>query len=287
MTVPSSLPVTARAGTSASPIAVTALLAVTAFLAACGGPSGLAAAGLPADGPTRTPVGSPLESPATGGAPAPAQGRSAADLLRAARAAFAGASSVHVTGTLVKGVQGYELDLRLKGAAGGTARIVPSTSAPGSTPHPEVRVIRIGDVAWVGGNLGFWRGVTGDEAQARRRVGSWVKVPADGGNFGEYVAFTQPGTVTALLPDPARPADLEPAVPFEGRLAVPVVVDRTTRLTVAADGTPYPLQLSGLTSDESASRFLNFSDYGAALQLQAPDGGPDAGPVEPSNGTGS
>ena len=282
MTVPRSRPVTGGAWPLRLPLAA-ALLAVAALLVGCEGSSGLTAAGLPVDGPTRSPTGPPLKPPSSPGSSGPAQTRSAADTLRAARAAFAAAPSVHVTGTVVKGAQGYELDVRLKGAAGATARIVPSTSAPGPRPHPEVRVIRVGDVAWVGGNLGFWRSVIGDEAQARRRVGSWVKVPADGGNFGEYVTFSRPETLTALLPDPAQPATLEPTVPFEGRLAVPVVVNRTTRLTVAAQGTPYPLQVSGLTPDESVSRFLNFSDYGAPVPLRAPN----AGEVEPGTGTGS
>ena len=264
------------------PLAAAFVLAAT-LLVACEGSGGLTAAGLPADGPTRTPAGPPPQPGPSVASPGPAGTRSAADLLQAARAAFAAAPSVHVAGTVVKGAQGYELDVRLKGDAGATARIVPSTSAPGPGPHPEVRVIRLGDVAWVGGNLGFWRGVTGDEAQARGKVGSWVKVPVDGGNFGEYVAFTRLETLTALLPDPAQPAALEPRVPFEGRLAVPVVVNRTTRLTVAAEGTPYPLQVSGLTPDESGSRFLNFSDYGAPVPLRAPN----AGEVEPGVGTGS
>ena len=283
MTVPRSRPVTGGAAPPPLPVAAAAFLAAATLLVACEDSSGLRAAGLPADGPTRTAAGSPLEPPTSAGPPGPAQTRSAADVLKAARAAFSAAPTVHVTGTIVKGAQGYELDLRLKGADGATARIVPSTAAPGPSPHPEVLVIRIGDVAWVGGNLGFWRSVTGDEAEARRRVGSWVKVPADGGNFGEYVAFTRPETLTALLPDPAQPATLEPTVPFEGRLAVPVVVNRTTRLTVAAEGTPFPLQVSGLTPDESVSRFLNFSDYGKPVPLRAPD----TGEVEPGTGTGS
>ena len=283
MTVPRSRPVTLGARPLPLPAAAAVFLAAATLLAACEGSSGLTAAGLPADGPTRTPVGSPLEPTGSVGSTGPAQTGSAADILQAARAAFAAARSVHVTGTVVKGDQGYELDLRLKGADGGTARIVPSTSAPGPSPHPEVHVIRLGNVAWVGGNLGFWRGVTGDEAQARRKVGSWVKVPADGGNFGEYVVFTRPETLAALFPDPGQPASLEPTVPFEGRLAVPVVVNRTTRLTVAAEGTPYPLQVSGLTPDESVSRFLNFSDYGAPVPLRAPSDGE----VEPSTGPGS
>jgi hypothetical protein len=267
-------------------VAGTAVLMAAALLAACAGGRGGAEAGAPGDGPARTPGGPSLE-PSPGGSPRPAGGLPAGDLVRAARDAFAAAPSVHVTGTVVKGAQSYDLDLRLKGTAGGTARIVPSTSGPGTGSHPEVRVIRIGDVAWVDGNLGFWQAVTGDVARARTLVGSCVKVATDGGNFGEYVTFTQPATLVALLPDPKAPATLEPPVPVEGRQAIPVEVDRTTRLSVAAEGPAYPLQLSGLTSDETVSRFLNFSGYGAPVRLSAPScatGEPGTGGGEPGSG---
>jgi hypothetical protein len=41
--------------------------------------------------------------------------------------------------------------------------------------------------------------------------------------------------------------------------------------------------VSGLASDASVSRFLNFSDYGAPVALRAPT----AGDVEPQASTGS
>jgi len=293
MAVPRSHPVTTRPTVPARRfpplVAGTAVLMVTALLAACGGGRQPTAAALPGDGPARTPGGPSLE-PSPGGEPGPVPTRPAADLVRAARDAFAAAPSVHVTGTLVRGAQSYELDLRLKGAAGATARIVLPRPTPASGRPSEVHVTRIGDVAWVGGNLGFWRAVTGDEARARRLAGSCVRVAADGGNFGEYVAFTQPGTLAALLPDPAQPATLESPVPLDGRPSVPVVVDRTTRLSVAAQGPPYPLRLSGLTSDETVSRFLDFSGYGAPVPLRAPScgaGEPGSGGAgEPRSGAG-
>ena len=279
MAVPRSRCVTAPPRRRPTLVAGTAVLMAAALLAACGGGRGPAAARLPNGSPTRTP-GSPSPEPSAGASPGPAPSLPAANLVRAARDAFSSAPSVHVTGTLVKGDQSYQLDLRLKGAAGGTARILPSTPAPSPGPPPEVRVTRIGEVAWVSGNLGFWRGVSGDEAGARRLVGSCVRVAVDGGNFGEYVAFTQPATLAALLPDPAEPAIVQAPVPVDGRPAVPVVVGRTTRLSVAAEGRPYPLQLSGLTADETASRFLDFGGYGAPVPLRVPD----CAAAEPGNG---
>jgi hypothetical protein len=249
--------------------AVPAAAALVALLAGCGGGNTeLASAGLPGDGPTGTATTAPavVEPPPTGS-------RSAADLLRAARAAFAAAPSVHVTGTAVRGSDAYVVDLRLKGAAGGTATI--------RTSGQTVNVVRIGDIAYVGGDLAFWRGVTGDDAQARAMVGSYVKVPARQGNFGQFTVFTQPDVVTAVLPDPAAPATVGPRTTIGGRAAIPVRAGDGSTLSVAATGPAYPLRLDGLASGQVV--FLDFSDYGADVPLVAPPvksvvtGGPGQG----------
>jgi hypothetical protein len=246
------------------------LVLAGALVAGCGGGDGLTRAGLPGDGPTGTSTGPPAPEPAdpapsppgSGSAPAPVDGRSAAQLLQAARAAFAAAPSVRVTGTAVRAGDSYVVDSRLKGSAGGTATI--------RTSSGTVEVVRIGDVAWVGGDLAFWRSVTGDAARARRSVGSWVQVPARQGNFGEYVAFTWPDAVGALLPDPARPATVRPTTTIAGRPAVPVRTDEGATLSVAASGTAYPLRLDGLSDGQFV--LLDFSGYGRPVPLVRPTG---------------
>ena len=250
--------------------AVPAAAVLAVLLAGCGGGSTeLTSAGLPGDGPTRTATTAPAVIEPSG----PAAARSAADLLRAARAAFVAARSVHVTGTAVRGSDAYVVDLRLKGAAGGTATI--------RTSGQTVEVIRIGDVAYVGGDLAFWRGVTGEENQARAMVGSFVRVPARQGNFGQFTVFTFPDVVTAVLPDPAAPATVGARTTIGGRAAIPVRDTAGGTLSVAASGPAYPLRLDGLSSGQVV--FLDFTDYGADVPLVAPPvrsvvtGGPGQG----------
>jgi hypothetical protein len=257
-------------------LALAGALVAGVLLAACGGSTGLAQAGLPGDGPSRTPAGGPAPEPtASGATPAgPTDARSAAELLQAARAAFAAAPSVHVTGTAVRGGDSYVVDLRLKGKDGGTARI--------RTSRGTVDVVRIGDVAWVGGDLAFWQGVTGDQARARRSVGSYVEVPAREGNFGEYVAFTWPDAVSALLPDPGRPATVRPTTTIAGQAAVPVRTGEGATLTVAAAGTTYPLRLDGLSDGQFV--LLDFAGYGDPVPLAAPGPGTVV-PGGPGNGS--
>ncbi len=255
-----------------APLLVVGLLAASAaMLAACGTDTGLAGASLPGDGPTRgrggmqdaSPSGAPTPSGSTG-QPGPsgstAAGITGQQWLQAAHDAFAAAPSVHVTGTAVRGADAYVVDVRLAGERGGTATI--------KTSGQTVQVVRIGDVAYVGGDLAFWQSVTGDPAQARQLVGSFVKTTATNGNFGAFTAFTLPATFAAVLPDPAQPAVVGATTTIGGRAAV-AVRDRTgSTVYVATTGPAYPLRLDGLANGQVV--FLDFTDYGQPVPLVAP-----------------
>src|SRR3954447_13805668 len=264
MTVPRLRAVTA-------PLLIAGLLAASAaMLAACGSDSRLAGASLPGDGPTRG-RGGMQDASRTGGAtpsgqagptgqPGPSGGITGRQWLQAAHDAFAAAPSVHITGTAVRGADAYVVDVRLAGERGGTATI--------KTSGQTVQVVRIGDDAYVGGDLAFWQSVTGDPAQARRMVGSFVKTTAADGNFGAFTAFTRPATFAAVLPDPAQPAVVGTTTTIGGRTAV-AVRDRTgSTLYVATTGPAYPLRLDGLTDGQVV--FLDLTDYGQPVPLTAP-----------------
>jgi hypothetical protein len=279
MAVAESHAVTRRGAALRRGAAVAAVALLAGVVAGCGGSSELVSAGLPGDGPARTPTGpAPSEAPDPTASPGPvlpsgARTGSAADLLRDARAAFAGAPSVRVTGTAVRGSDAYVVDLRLKGAAGGRATI--------RTSGQTVDVVRVGDTAYVGGDLAFWRGVTGDDAAAAKNVGRYVEVPARDGNFSQFTAFTWPDVVTAVLPDPAAPATVGAPTQIGGRVALAVRDGAGSTLSIAATGPAYPLRLDGLASGQVV--FLDFSEYGAPVELRAPqpgqvvDGGPGQG----------
>jgi hypothetical protein len=253
---------------------------VVGLLTGCGeGTGGVASAadGLPPStstpGPTSTPpppVGS--ASPSAGSTPLPSETRTAGQLLQQSRDAFSGAPSVHVTGTAVHGADAYVVDARLQGSRGGTATV--------KTSGETVQVIRLGDVAYVGGDLAFWRSVTGDDAAARARVGTYVQVGADEPNFASYVAFTRPETYVQVLPDPARPATVGATTTIRGGAAVAVRDQAGSTLYVARTGTAYPVRLDGLTNGQVV--FLDFADYGAPVEVVAPSTGSVRDP-----GTGS
>jgi hypothetical protein len=205
---------------------------------------------------------SPASSPTSSGTPVSpwTPARSAAQLVQEARDAFAGASSVHVTGTAVHGADAYVLDVRLAGQAGGTATI--------ATSGQTVDVTRIGDVAYVGGDLPFWRSIVGNEAEARQMVGSHVRTGASEANFAAFVRFTQPSTYAAVLPDPRKPATLTGPAKIRGAPVTGARDAAGTTLYVAATGPAYPVRLDGLSAGQVV--FLDFSEYGSAVPLRPP-----------------
>jgi hypothetical protein len=259
MTVP-------RLRTVTAPLLLVAVLGAGLALVTGCGTGQEAGAALPGDGPTRGKGGMQDASPSAGATPVPSSsngrpgGITGQQYLQAARDAFAGATSVHITGTAVRGADAYVVDARLAGAGGGTATI--------TTSGQTVDVIRIGGDAYVGGDLAFWQSVTGDPARARSMVGSYVRTSATNGNFGSFVAFTQPATYAAVLPAPAGPATVGAATTIDGRGAVAVRDSAGTTLHVATTGPAYPLRLDGLAGGQVV--FLDFTDYGQPVQLTPP-----------------
>jgi hypothetical protein len=234
-------------------LGVTGIVAamVTGLLAGCGDAAGGAA--------TAGSV-SPSGSPSGSAVPVPGESRTPAQLLEQARAAFLAATSVHVTGTAVRGADAYVVDARLRGADGGTATV--------KTSGETVRVVRVGNDAYVGGDLAFWRSVTGDETKARQMVGTSLRTSVGQPGFAAFVAFTEPATYAAALPDPARPATLATTTTIRGESVIGVRDQTGSTLYVARTGPAHPLRLDGLTNGQVV--FLDMADYGAPVPLPAP-----------------
>jgi len=234
-------------------LGVTGIVAamVTGLLAGCGDAAG---------GAARAGSVSPSGSPSGSAVPVPGETRTPAQLLEQARAAFLAATSVHVTGTAVRGADAYVVDARLRGADGGTATV--------KTSGETVRVVRIGNDAYVGGDVAFWRSVTGDETEARQMVGTTLRTSVGEPGFAAFVAFTEPATYAAALPDPARPATLATTTTIRGESVIGVRDQTGSTLYVARTGPAHPLRLDGLTNGQVV--FLDMADYGAPVPLPAP-----------------
>jgi hypothetical protein len=215
-------------------------------------------------------VGNGSPSPTRASVAPESETRSPAELLRQAREAFLAAASVHVTGTAVRGSDAFVVDARLRGSSGGTATVKTS----GETVH----VVRVGDVAYVSGDVAFWRSVTGEGARARALAGSWLRTGAGEPQFASYVAFTQPATYAEVLPDRAGGATLGAITRIRGARAIAVREESGSTLYVARTGAPHPLRLDGLTAGQVV--FLDFDGYGTPVPLRAPTAGKvhDPGP---------
>lgn len=228
-------------------------MAATALLTAACGPEKLGAAGTPA--PTAT---TPTK-PASNGIEA----KSADEILSAATAAFAGAKSVHLKGTMVDSGETTGLDLSL-GAAGsrGTVRApiekgksvsisILSTKRNFYLKSPEM-----------------WRSVGG--AQMANLIGDrWVLVPKkNNADFKDFERMTDLKkfandvfkTSGTMVKGKTIVIDGVPAIGLRGS-------DGT--LYVATTGTPYPLKIVPKKPAKQGEG-LAFLDYDAPLNVTPP-----------------
>ena len=112
------------------------------------------------------------------------------------------------------------------------------------------------------------RSITGDEARARRMVGSYLRTGADAPEFASFVAFTQPSTYAQVLPGPAGSATTGAATTIHDAPAVAVRDAAGSTLYVARTGRAYPLRLDGLANGQVV--FLDLTGYGDPVTLTPP-----------------
>ena len=195
-------------------------------------------------------VGDSVPSPPA--APRPRRARPAAPPTCCGRRArrFSSRPSVHVTGTAVRGSDAFVVDARLRGSAGGTATV--------ATSGETVDVVRIGDVAYVSGDLAFWRSVTADETRAEALAGSCVRTGSPGAPVRLVRRLHPALDLRRRAPGPGGPATLGAGTVIRGTPVITVRDGSGSTLSVAGTGPAYPLRIDGLTAGQVV--FLDFAD---------------------------
>ena len=184
--------------------------------------------------------------------------KSPAEIVAAARAAVAGAATVHVSGSILSEGKPISLDMELVSGKGGKGQI----SAEGL----RVDLIAVEKAVYVNGSSSLYARLAGPAA-AKVLQGHWLKVPSSSPSFGSLSAVTSlSGLVDTTL---AAHGTLTraPARKIEGRPAVGVS-DPSHRgtLYVAATGEPYPLEI---TKSGSGGRIV-FDRWNQPVTLTPP-----------------
>ena len=214
-------------------IALATAPALALPLVACGG--GGASSGSSSGGGSANGVGS----------------QSASQIVTTAGNALRSVSSVHLSGDIAEGAKGtIGLDLKL----------VPGKGAVGSMTQDgaAVKLVIIGQQVYINGAAGFWKKIAG-AAAAEKLTGKWIKGPSS--EFGGLANELQVGTLLKGLLDNHGGLDKGAGSTVDGQKVISVVDhSKGGTLYVAADGKPYPIEV---TSSGSSGGKLSFDDFDA------------------------
>jgi hypothetical protein len=184
--------------------------------------------------------------------------RTPLQILAAARAAVAGAATVHVAGSIVNAGKPISLDMELIAGKGGRGRV--------ALDGYSVQLIEADKGAYLNGTSAFFKRVLG--AAAAPLGGRWLKAPAHRGNFSWIGSLTNLGGLTEAALDAHGPRLSSHTATLAGEPAVAVSdAGSGGTLYVASTGNPYPLELLSANGGK-----LRFSHWNQPVTLTPPAG---------------
>jgi hypothetical protein len=185
--------------------------------------------------------------------------KSPAEVLAATKAAAESASSVHVSGSLVSGGTPITLDMDLLAGKGGRGQL--------SQNGLSFELIEVGETVYIKGSSDFYKHI-GGKAAAQLLEGKWLKAPATSSNFASIGQLTNlRELVDQTLAD--HGALTKDATSTVNGQQVVGLTDKSKggTLYIAANGKPYPVQIS---KSGSGSGSISFGRWNEAVTLAAP-----------------
>jgi hypothetical protein len=187
------------------------------------------------------------------------QGKSADDIVAAARAAADAATAVHVSGSGTDSGVPLVLDLHIVAGKGGKGRL--------SEQGLSFDLIRIGDAAYIKGSPAFYRRFAGPAAAALFK-GKWLKASATTGDLASLTPLTDlHKLLDRTLTNHGTLAKL-PTTTVRGQTVVGVKdTSKGGILYVATMGKPYPIEI---TKSGASGGTLMFDEWDRPIALSAP-----------------
>jgi hypothetical protein len=190
--------------------------------------------------------------------------KSPPQILEAAKAAAAKATSVHIAGTISSSGKPVSLDMELLAGKGGKGKI----SQEGFT----IRLIQVHGAVYINGSAAFYNHV-GGAAAAQLLQGKWLKAPANSGELASLAELTDLSKLIGTALSDHGTLSKGSSTTIEGQKAIGL--DDTTKggtLYVATTGAPFPLEITK-TGKESGKVVLD--RWNKAVTLSAPPGAID------------
>jgi hypothetical protein len=190
--------------------------------------------------------------------------KSPQQILEAAKAAAAKATSVHIAGTIRSSGKPVSLDMELLAGKGGKGKI----SQEGFT----IQLIQVHGAVFINGSAAFYNHV-GGAAAAQLLQGKWLKAPANSGELASLAELTDLSKLIDTALSDHGTLSKGSSTTIEGQNAIGL--DDTTKggtLYVATTGAPFPLEITK-TGKESGKVVLD--RWNKAVTLSAPPGAID------------
>jgi hypothetical protein len=184
--------------------------------------------------------------------------KSPEQILAASKAAADGASSAHVSGSIVTGGGSIGLDLSLS-STGGRGQL--------SLGGLGFELIETGATVYIKGSAALYRHIAGAEA-AKLLQGRWLKAPSSAPEFASIASLTNlHGLIDATLADHGTLTKLATTT-VDGQKVVGLRdVANGETIYVATVGKPYPVQV---TRTGSGGGTVHFSSWNAPVTIAAP-----------------
>jgi hypothetical protein len=185
--------------------------------------------------------------------------KSAEKVLADAKAAADGASSAHVSGSIVSDGTPITIDLSMgKDKANGSM----------STSGLEFDLIRIGDTAYIKGSDDFYKHFAG-AAIAQLLHGKWLKASIVSGRYASLAPLTSISLLFGKVASNHGKLANDGTKTYKGQKVVEIRdTSDNSKLYVSATGKPYPVAIVGGKQNQSGT--INFDDWNKSFSVSAP-----------------
>ncbi|HLI31998.1 MAG TPA: hypothetical protein VKU89_04560 [Solirubrobacteraceae bacterium] len=181
--------------------------------------------------------------------------------VRAAQAAVAKASSVHVAGIAHSAGSTVSLDLHIASGRGATGTV--------SEQGLSFKLIEVGGKVYIYGSPAFYSHF-GGSAAAKLFAGKWLQASASAPEFSSLTSLTNLQALTGKLFEHASALRYGGLTSFEGQRALRLQeTAHGGEILLATHGSPYPLLVAKSGSEGGR---ITFTEWGRPVALKAPAG---------------
>jgi hypothetical protein len=181
-------------------------------------------------------------------------------IVAAAKTASRGASTVHISGSIITEGKPISLNMELVAGKGAKGQV--------GVEGNSIDIIEVEHAFYINGSAAFYAHLAGSSA-AKLLQGKWIKAPSASGEFSSFSQLTDLGKLLDSALSSHGTLTKAPSTTISGQKAVGVTdAAKGGTLYVAATGTAYPLQISKNASGSGGK--ITFDRWNQPVTLTPP-----------------